>query len=409
MKALYGATLAEGTANNQMSGIRRHLRFKKKMEPPKQHALDERIYHEDGTWTTKRLVSLSEEESQNPEAIMAKMGLDPLQWDVVSMEIKRNWWDTPMKLKGEDGTETPTSRRNYQFYVKMRVRPTQVPVTADVVAKVFEDLEKPQIDVVGYEPGCKMFELPIMDLHLAKYAWGEETGEDYDMKIADQLYRKSVLDILGKLAHYRLPIEKNLFPVGQDFFHVDNPQNETTAGTAMDVDTRWQKMFDIGVKALIWTVEQLRQIAPVEIVYVPGNHDKTLSYCAVYALHAWYQNCESVTVDLSPTARKYIQYGVNLIGFSHGKEGKRIQHLMQQEQPEAWGKTLFREWHLGDLHHEEAMEIGGVKIRRISSVTAADAWHVEKGFRAMRMAQAFVWDRDKGRELVIDSNVGVRD
>ena len=51
------------------------------------------------------------------------------------------------------------------------------------------------------------------------------------------------------------------------------------------------------------------------------------------------------------------------------------------------------------------MEIGGVKIRQISSVTAADAWHVEMGFRAMRMAQAFVWDREKGRELVINNNV----
>jgi len=40
-------------------------------------------------------------------------------------------------------------------------------------------------------------------------------------------------------------------------------------------------------------------------------------------------------------------------------------------------------------------------------VTALDAWHVEKGFRAVRMAQAFVWDRENGRELVIDSNVGV--
>jgi len=407
MKELYGATLTQGTAKNQLSGIRRHVRFKKKMEPPKQHDLDERIYHEDGTWTTKRLISLSEEESQDPQAVMQKMGIDPLRWEVISCKIKRHWWDTPMKLRNEDGTHTPTSRRNYQFLVELRVKPTQMPVTADVVAEVFEGLKRPEITLVSYEPGHKMFELPIMDLHLANYAWGEETGEDYDMKIAEQLYRKTVLDLLGKLAHYRLPIEKCIFPVGQDYFHVDNPQNATTAGTIVDMDTRWEKMFGVGVNLLVWTVEQLRQIAPVEIMYVPGNHDRTLSYCATYALNAWYRDCESVHVDLSPTTRKYIRYGVGMIGFSHGKEGKRIQHLMQQEQPEAWGATLFREWHLGDLHHEEVIEIGGVKIRRISSITAANAWHVEKGFRAVRMAQAFVWDREKGPELVIDSNVVV--
>ena len=407
MKELYGAKISQTAAKLQLAGIRRHVRFKKKMEPPKQHDLDERIYHEDGTWTTKRLISLSEEESQDPQSIMRKMGIDPLRWEVLSCKIKRNWWDTPMKLRNHDGTHTPTSRRNYQFLVELRVKPTGLPVTADVVAQVFEGLTPPEIKILGYEPGNKMLELPIMDLHLGKLAWGAETGEDYDMKIAEQLYRKTVQDILGKLLHYRVAIEKVVFPVGQDYFHIDNPQNATTAGTIVDMDTRWEKMFGVGVDLLVWTVEQLRQIAPVEIMYVPGNHDRTLSYCAVYALHAWYRDCESVTVDLSPAARKYIHYGVNLIGFSHGKEGKRIQHLMQQEQPEAWGATRFREWHLGDLHHEEAMEVGGVKIRRISSLTAADAWHVEKGFRAVRMAQAFVWDREHGPELVIDSNVGV--
>jgi len=37
------------------------------------------------------------------------------------------------------------------------------------------------------------------------------------------------------------------------------------------------------------------------------------------------------------------------------------------------------------------------------------AWHVEKGFLTVQMAQSFVWDRDHCRELVIDSNVGVGD
>jgi len=63
---------------------------------------------------------------------------------------------------------------------------------------------------------------------------------------------------------------------------------------------------------------------------------------------------------------------------------------------------------LGDKHHEEAMEVGGVKIRRISSLTALDAWHAEKGYQAVRMAQAFIWDKEKGRQFVFDSNVEVR-
>jgi hypothetical protein len=98
-----------------------------------------------------------------------------------------------------------------------------------------------------------------------------------------------------------------------------------------------------------------------------------------------------------------------LIGYSHGKEeGKRIQFLMQVEQPEAWGASDYREWHLGDLHHEEAMELGGMVIRRISAITKTDAWHAEKGFvGAIHKAQAFVWDKERGKLLTIDSVIKV--
>jgi len=410
MRELYGAKLSQNTAKTQLSGIRRHLRTKQKLEDVEDNAkgLDERIYHEDGTWTTKRLIMLSEEESQDPQTVMRKMGLDPLQWEVLSFKIKRNWWDVTMKLRDKDGVESPEARRNFQFLVELRLKPTGT-ISSDVVAQVFRDLKSPVLEQFSYRPGRKMLELPIMDLHLGKLAWAPETGEDYDLKIAKSLYVQTVRDFLGKVAHYNLPIEKIVFPVGQDFFHVDNTTSMTTAGTPVDTDTRWAKMYDMGVQILIWAVEQLRQLAPVEVMYVPGNHDKTLSYCAVYTLNAYYHNCPDVNVDINPGPRKYVRYGVNLVGFSHGKEGKRIFHLMQQERAEDWGETLFREWHLGDLHHEQAVEVGGVKVRRISSVTAADAWHVEKGYRAVRMAQAFVWDRELGLELVIDSNVLCRD
>ena len=79
---------------------------------------------------------------------------------------------------------------------------------------------------------------------------------------------------------------------------------------------------------------------------------------------------------------------------------------MQIEQPQAWGETIFREWHLGHLHSEHAKEVGGIIIRRISSITGTDAWHKEKGFiGAVRKAQAFVWDKELGKRLTIDSHV----
>ena len=105
--------------------------------------------------------------------------------------------------------------------------------------------------------------------------------------------------------------------------------------------------------------------------------------------------------------RKYVRYGRNLIGFAHGEdERKRIEGLMQVEAAQDWGKTDWREMHMGHLHTEQTVEKNGIVFRRISSVTAADAWHTENGFvGTTRKAQAFVWDKDRGLEVILNSNV----
>ena len=151
----------------------------------------------------------------------------------------------------------------------------------------------------------------------------------------------------------------------------------------------------------------MRSIAPVEIFYVPGNHDEMLSYCATVTVGAYYTKVKGVTVDTSPAPRKYVRYGRCLIGYSHGKEeNKRIFGLMQIEQPEAWGESKFREFHLGDLHMEDVSEASGVIVRRIPTITGTDSWHGKKGFiGAVRKAQAFIWDPTRGKILTIDSTV----
>ncbi len=406
IREFYGCNLSQNNAKKYIAGIRKHLRRKQRLANPDQiNALNETIIKGDGSQTTKRMVMLSESDANDPIRIMQMMGFDPLKWELVSCKTKRNDWDVTMKLGDKENGYFPDKTTNHQYKIELSVKPIQTELTSDFIRQVFEELEPPKLSAVKYKPGNLMLELPIMDLHLGKLAWAEETGQDYDLKIAEQLYRDTMQDILSKVGKCNLSIEKIVFPIGQDFFHVDNTTSMTTSGTQVDTDTRWQKMYRKGVELLFWSTEQLRQIAPVEVMYVPGNHDKTFSYFAVYTLFARYQDCDDVSVNISPSSRKYVRYGVNLIGFSHGKEGKRIQHLMQQERAQDWGETIFREWHLGDMHHEEAMEIGGVKIRRIGSLTALDAWHSEKGYMAQRMAQAFIWDKERGRQFVIDSNV----
>lgn len=401
IKRRYGKEVSQNNAKKGIAFIRMHLNFKKQLagEQPQPTDMEEVVIKGDGSRTTTRMLYLSEEDNQDPKRIMSLMGYDPLQWELISCQSRRNYWDTTLRT----GKST-----NHAFMIKLSVKPIQNLVTSDYVRQVLADYKRTEvIATYAYAPDGLMLELPLMDLHLGKLAWRDETGQDFDLKIAAQLYRDTVTDLLGKVKALGLRIEKVVFPIGQDFFHVDSTQNTTTAGTALDYDTRWAKMYKKGVELLLWAIEMCRELAPVECMYVPGNHDELLSFCAAVSVECYYKGCDSVNVNTSASARKYVRYGNCLIGYSHGREeGKRIDGLMQIEAPVDWGETLYREWHLGDLHHEAARESGGIIFRRVSTITAIDAWHATKGFvGSIRKAQAFVWDRDKGKVYTIDSVV----
>lgn len=257
----------------------------------------------------------------------------------------------------------------------------------------------------------KLLEVPIVDLHLNKLAWNQETGEDYDSKIAAERFKYTIMEIKNKVVNRKY--ERVIFPIGNDFFNIDNPAKTTTGGTPQDSDSRWAKMFMTGVELLTWGITQLEEIAPVYAFLVPGNHDFTTSFYAICTVAMYFKDSKDVIIDTNPQSRKYVWFGNNLIGFTHmDKEGIRLQGNMQVEAPEAWGKTKYREWHGGHLHSEQTREIAGygIKIRNLTSPTASDFWHTTSGYiGSIAETQIFTWDKQLGLDqiefVIIESQI----
>lgn len=410
---IYGKELNYNNAKKYLAGIKLHLNTIKRLGNNQQEFSQREVskqeisFNSDKSQTIKQDIYLSPDEAADPVKIMQKMGFDPLLWEVVTCKVISGTWDVTLKDKNFEGVK----HTNRKYSITLTVKPLGGSLTFPQVLQAFEELNPAKIIDYEYEPvnGSKrlMLELPIMDFHLGKLAWSGETGDDdYDLKIAEALWRKTIDDLLDKACGFS-KIDKILFPVGQDFFHFDTPSVTTTSGTQLDSDTRWQKMFRKGVELLVWAVEQCRRIAPVEVLWIPGNHDQMLSYAATVGLAQRYTNSETVKVDLLATPRKYRLYGKNLIGFTHGeKEGRRIDGLMQIEAPVLWGASYWREMHMGHLHAEFTTSKNGIVFRRISAVTAPDSWHVENGFLgSTRQAQAFLWDKELGLQAILNSNV----
>jgi len=177
------------------------------------------------------------------------------------------------------------------------------------------------------------------------------------------------------------PAERHIYCLG-DLLHYDNPQGMTTGGTPQDRDTRLAKMLTEAQSVLCEIVERSALTAPTRVVMVGGNHDRTLSVAMQQILAAYFRNDKRVTVDLTATARKYIEWGHCLIGLTHGDTArKRLPNLMQVEQKAAWGRSNVRDWHHGHFHREaQTVTEGGVTIREHLALCPPDGWHSVEGY-----------------------------
>lgn len=361
--------------------------------------MEETVVKADGTTTTKRMFLLSEEESKNPNRIMMLMGYDPIQWELISCKTRRNYWDVSMKLhkgydhKGYRLPEQPYKTTNHAFECIITVKPIQNILSTQSILDIFSSLEPPNIQKIEYKnQSSVMVEPSILDFHL---------GKSLSLEDEEKLYRNTILEMIQKIGCYRINPEKILIQIGQDFIHVDSSNKTTTSGTIINSPHEWSDIYKSAVELLVWSIDQFRQLAPVDCFYIPGNHDKVLSFCLAMNLKSYFKNCPDVTVDVIDYPRKYYQYGLNAIGMSHGREeGRRIEEQMQQEAPQIFADTIYREFHLGDLHSESSYEKGGIIYRRTSAITALDGWHIKKGYRATRKAPMYVWHKSGGVDII---------
>jgi hypothetical protein len=234
--------------------------------------------------------------------------------------------------------------------------------------------------------------------------WKPETGENYDIKIAERLFLNAIDNLMVCIKPYGL--EEIVMPIGSDFFNVNSKLNTTVAGTSQDEDCRWQKTFMYGARMVIKAVDALRTLAPTKVLIIPGNHDEERAFYLGEYINAWYKDCNNVNIDNAPNTRKYWWWGKCLLGFTHGSEEVKgtLPLIMATEVPHLWSLTKYREWHTGHLHsksvksYDYATENNGIRERIMPSLAATDSWHKKKGYSGLRSAEAFIWNKETGNK-----------
>lgn len=356
----------------------------------------ETTINKDGTYTSNRLIEMNEQQSKDTKFILEAHGFDASCWKIISV---RN--NIRQVISKQDGVVT--------LYASFLTAKPNIDLTMEQIESFYKELlTKYNSPVIKKRTNCEdglLLEIPIEDVHFGKLSLSDDVAEPYNYNLAKENFSYVIDDVIKNVTG--MNIEKIIFPIGSDFFHIDNVNSSTTAGTRQDTDLSPQLIFKYGLECLIENIIKLSTIAPVEVFCINGNHDFLTSYHAICSLACRFYNDENVTVNTNSSPRKYIEFGRVLLGFTHGdKEKKRIEGLMQIEASEAWGRTKYREFHCGHLHSEHTKEVNGVIIRNLSSFTGTDTWHHNSGYvGAIKKCQSFIWDKEKGLKNIIITTI----
>lgn len=232
----------------------------------------------------------------------------------------------------------------------------------------------------------RMLEIPLFDMH-----WGVSFMDHYEPVL------KEVLEVIDSRHWDRIVI-----PFGQDFFHNDSIINgQTTKGTNIEKVDMIRAVKE-GTQFIYKIIdESIDHANSVSVLYVPGNHDQSISWMLMQVLLERYG---SDIVDDSMQYRKVITYGKNSIMVTHGDSkqatAKNLAHIFPVYFPEEFANSSIREVHSGHLHHESEADIYGVMVRRLSSGGSVDEWTNREDFVGThRRFMLFEWNQEKLKSI----------
>jgi hypothetical protein len=391
--------------------IRRIIRPLKKQEIKQGHKPLEETIEFNRTSTNNATLNLQSITINTLEKALEVAEVDMTQWKVDRYEIGS--WQVTMKLKVESGSyddkgnpimkDEPKTVTMYRIRVWLKKLHNMEWVEA--VRELIKEIPKIKTPKKNYKlDGRYLLEVALMDVHFGMLAWGKETGTDYDIDIAEELFLHAVQDLLAKSSGYNP--SQILFPFGNDFLHIDDPTNQTPQNrNLLDADSRLIKIYQKAKKSVIKAINYCREVAPVHVCWVPGNHDPNVSYYMCDVLSEVFANDKYVTVDTSPKSRKYYPFGKCLITYTHGVEEplRDLPSIVATEEPVLWGSSKYREIHIGHKHKKLQMHwvnvdtMPGTVIRMIPSIAGTDAWHYKRGYiKSYHAAESYLWDDEHG-------------
>lgn len=236
----------------------------------------------------------------------------------------------------------------------------------------------------------------ITDYHLGMNAWGEETGADWDMRIAEDLLVAWFSAAIAQAPDARIGVFAQL----GDFLHWDGIQAVTpTSGHVLDADTRFQKLVRVAISVIRRVTSMLLQKhEKVILLMAEGNHDLASSMWLRELFAVLYAEEPRIEVITRPDPYYCVEHGLTSLFFhhSHKKRMDGLETVFISKFREVFGRTKYSYAHTGHLHHNVTRETNTMQIEQHRTLAAPDSHASRGGWMSGREAKCITYHAEHG-------------
>jgi hypothetical protein len=265
------------------------------------------------------------------------------------------------------------------------------------IAALKEDL--PRISFMPAPPGANadlLNQFVVTDSHFGMLAWREETGADYDLRIAEQLLTDWFAAAIDLAPDAHTAVLAQLC----DLMHHDALESVTPAHRhVLDADSRLQKVIRVVIRTIRRVIDMLLQKhVHVHVVMASGNHDPASSAWLREMLAAMYEHEPRITVDNSPGLYYAFEWGETALMFHHGhRRGiNNVDATLAGTFRALYGRSKFAYAHVGHLHSDEGRRSGLMYVERHETLAAPDAYAAGGGWLSGRSAKVITYHKRHG-------------
>jgi hypothetical protein len=299
----------------------------------------------------------------------------------------------------------------------IRVTPDQVAREAamreaiDALKEEIPRAEPVSTHLIG--PADRLNQYTVTDLHFGQLSWREETGADYDLKIAEKL----LIDWFTYAIKHAPDAHTGLLAQLGDLLHFDSLQAVTPAhGHILDADSRFAKVVRVVIRTLKRIIRMmLEKHEHVHIIMADANHDPASEIWLREMFAAFYEDEPRLTVDTSASSYNAYEWGLVSLFYHHGhkRKVKDVDRVWIARNREMFGRTKFSYGHTGHLHSDEVFSaLSGVKVERHETLAAPSSYEANGGWTSGRSSKVITYSKkygEVGRSTITPEMVAVHE